>query len=120
IEPARALPEQRFIIGGAQYPQEFPWTSNIFFLQHLAPSQHSAFFCSSRLTLNVTRTSMREMGWCPSGRLFEAAACGTPILTDWWEGLDEFFAPEEILIAHDASDVIEGLQRSDRELGQIA
>jgi spore maturation protein CgeB len=121
IEPARAFPQRRFVIGGAQYPQEFPWMPNIFFLQHLAPAQHAAFFCSSRLTLNVTRASMREMGWCPSGRLFEAAACGTPLISDWWEGLDEFFAPEqEILIASEASDVIEALQRSDEELRRIA
>lgn len=121
IKPARAWPEQRFVIGGAQYPQEFPWAPNIFFLQHLAPSQHSAFFCSSRLTLNVTRASMREMGWCPSGRLFEAAACATPVISDWWDGLDEFFTPdEEILIAHDANDVIDALQLSDGELRQIA
>jgi spore maturation protein CgeB len=121
IKPARELPQRRFVIGGAQYPQEFPWTPNIFFLQHLAPSQHPAFFCSSRLTLNVTRASMRAMGWCPSGRLFEAAACGTPLISDWWEGLDEFFTPdEEILIAQNGFDVIAALQRSDGDLRQIA
>src|SRR5439155_482696 len=85
--------------GGAQYPAEFPWTKNIFFVQHLPPAEHPSFFCSSRLTLNITRTAMREMGWCPSGRLFEAAACGVPILSDWWDGLDEFFASDsEILV----------------------
>ncbi len=121
IKPACALPRLRFVIGGAQYPPEFPWTPNIFFLQHLAPSQHAAFFSSSRLTLNVTRASMREMGWCPSGRLFEAAACGTPVISDWWEGLHKFFTPdEEILIARDANDVIGALQRSDEELGDMA
>ncbi|MBV9008801.1 MAG: glycosyltransferase [Verrucomicrobia bacterium] len=121
IKPARELPQRRFVIGGAQYPPEFPWTPNIFFLQHLAPAQHPAFFCSSRLTLNVTRASMREMGWCPSGRLFEAAACGTPLISDWWEGLDEFFAPgEEILIAQNSGDVIAALERNEAELRQIA
>ena len=69
----------RFAIGGAQYPDEFPWTPNIFFVRHLEPAQHPAFFCSSRLTLNVTRRAMKAMGYCPSGRLFEAAACGTPL-----------------------------------------
>jgi spore maturation protein CgeB len=121
IEPARQLPHERFVIGGAQYPQEFPWTPNIFFVQHLAPTQHPAFFCSSRLTLNVTRASMRAMGWCPSGRLFEAAACGTAVVSDWWEGLDEFFTPgDEILIARGSNDVVAALHRSDEELNQIA
>src|SRR5690606_11140608 len=82
IEPARRLPERRFLIGGAQYPQDFPWASNIYFARHVNPAQHSAFYSSSRITLNVTRRAMKEMGYCPSGRLFEAAACGAPILSD--------------------------------------
>ena len=121
IEPARRLPDARFIMGGAQYPAEFPWTNNIFFVQHLPPAEHPSFFCSSRLTLNVTRGAMREMGWCPSGRLFEAAACGTPIVSDWWNGLDDFFAPHsEILIASSAEDVLAALELSNAQLNRSA
>lgn len=121
LRPAKAVPRERFVIGGAQYPSEFPWAPNIYFMRHLAPADHPAFFCSSRVTLNVTRASMKAMGWCPSGRLFEAAACGVPIVSDWWEGLDDFFAPEEeVLIVHKAKDVIEALRRSDADLLRIA
>ena len=121
IEAARQMPEQRFVIGGAQYPEEFPWSDNIFFVRHLPPSEHPAFFSSSRVTLNVTRDTMKTMGWCPSGRLFEASACGTPMISDWWAGLDEFFTPgEEILIAQTTKESIAALQRSDEELARIA
>jgi spore maturation protein CgeB len=121
IEPAHRRPEQRFLIGGAQYPQDFPWAENIFFVRHLPPSEHPAFFASSRLTLNVTRQAMAEMGWCPSGRLFEAAACGTPILSDWWEGLDAFFEPgDDILVARTCEDAVAALDLSDAELKRIA
>src|SRR5581483_895864 len=107
IEPARRLPDHRFVMGGAMYPHEFPWTSNIHFVRHLSPEEHAAFYCSSRLTLNVTRAAMAEMGYCPSGRLFEAAACGTPILSDAWEGLDQFFTPgSEILVARNTEDAM--------------
>jgi spore maturation protein CgeB len=120
IEPARRTPEARFVMGGAQYPAEFPWTNNIFFVQHLPPSEHPSFFCSSRLTLNVTRAAMRDMGWCPSGRLFEAAACGVPIISDSWNGLDELFIPDsEILIASSAEDVLAALELSDAQLSRI-
>jgi spore maturation protein CgeB len=120
VEPARQLPDMKFIIGGAQYPAEFPWTSNIYFVRHLPPADHPAFYCSTRMTLNVTRHAMAEMGYCPSGRLFEAAACRAAILSDWWEGLDEFFRPaEEILIARSTEEAIEALQLSDRELERI-
>ena len=121
MEPARRLAHRRFLIGGAQYPQEFPWAGNIFFVQHVDPSQHPAFYSSSRLTLNVTRQAMKRMGYCPSGRLFEAAACGTPILSDTWPGLGQFFTPgEEIVVAHTSEEATAAMELSDSELDRIA
>lgn len=121
IEPARRLPERRFVIGGAQYPQSFPWTENIFFVRHLPPAEHPAFYCSSRLTLNVTRRAMAEMGYCPSGRLFEAAACSVPILSDRWPGLDTFFEPgSEVLVANGSDAVVDALSLTDEELRRIS
>jgi len=121
IEPARRMPERRFLLGGAMYPKSFPWTSNIHFVRHLPPEEHPAFYSSSRLTLNVTRPAMAEMGYCPSGRLFEAAACGVPLLSDWFEGLDYFFEPgSEILIAATTEEAISAIQLSGDELSTMA
>jgi spore maturation protein CgeB len=121
IEPAALRPHKRFLIGGAQYPQDFPWSPNIYFVQHLPPAEHPAFFSSSRLTLNVTRQAMAEMGWCPSGRLFEASACGVPILSDTWDGLDSFFEPgREILLARTMEEAVSALDLGDAELKRIA
>ncbi|WP_409187725.1 glycosyltransferase [Bradyrhizobium sp. RDM4] len=121
VRPAQARHELRFLIGGAQYPDAFPWSPNIYFVQHLPPSEHAPFFASSRLTLNVTRPAMAEMGWCPSGRLFEAAACGVPLLSDNWPGIDAFFTPgDEILIARDEADTLAALAMPDAELRGIA
>jgi spore maturation protein CgeB len=121
IEPARHLPERRFLIGGAKYPAAFPWTDNIFFVRHLPPSEHSAFYCSSRITLNVTRAPMAEMGYCPSGRLFEAAACGAAVLSDAWAGLADFFEPDrEMLVATSTDDVLTALELSDDQLSRVA
>ncbi len=121
IEPARRLPQRRFFLAGAMYPADFPWTSNIFFVRHLPPALHPAFFSSSRLTLNVTRRAMAAMGYCPSGRLFEAAACGVPVLSDWWSGLERFFEPgREILIAHSTSDAVRAIELPDQDLERIA
>lgn len=121
IEPARERPDLRFVIGGSGYPQDFPWTENIFFTRHLPPADHPSFFASSRLTLNVTRGAMASLGYCPSGRLFEAAACGAPIVSDRWEGIGTFFAPgAEILIAETAGDTLAALGLMDGELAAIA
>ena len=120
VEPARRRPHDRFIIGGAQYPADFPWARNLFFWRHVLAHQHPKFYASARSTLNVTRQAMAAFGWCPSGRLFEAAACGTPIVSDWWEGLDEFFVPErEIIVVETTEDVLATFERSDTELSLI-
>ena len=120
VEPARRRPHARFVIGGVQYPADFPWAGNIFFWRHVAASEHPKFYASARLTLNVTRHAMAAFGWCPSGRLFEAAACGTPIVSDWWDGLEEFFvAQREIIVVRTTEDVLAALECSDSELSRI-
>jgi spore maturation protein CgeB len=119
--PAWRLPERRFVLGGSQYPVDFPWSPNIFYMRHVAPYLHAAFYCSSRVTLNVTRAAMAATGYCPSGRLFEAAACGVPVLSDAWPGLEQFFEPDrEILVAETTEDVVASLERSDAELQDVA
>jgi len=121
IEPARQLPNARFLIGGAQYPESFPWTENIYFVRHVEPPLHPAFFSSSRLTLNLTRADMRELGHCPSGRLFEAAACAVPMISDYWEGLEEFFTPgEEIFVVENANDVVRVMEMPEEKLLRVA
>lgn len=124
MRPAARRPGTRFVIAGAQYPADFPWTPNIFFVRHLPPALHPAFYASSRLTLNVTRAAMAANGWCPSGRLFEAAACGAAIVSDWWPGLDRFFEPDrEILVAESEAEMLAILAEDPaacRDLGRRA
>lgn len=121
LSPAKKVPGKKFCIAGAMYPADFPWTSNTYFVRHLAPPQHPAFYSSSRMTLNITRSTMAQMGYCPSGRLFEAAACGTPIVSDWWGGLDTFFTPgDEILIARNSDDVLQAMNSEESELNRIS
>lgn len=121
LEPARRCPAKRFMLGGSGYPDRFPWTANLWFLRHVPPARHPWFFGSSRLTLNVTRGEMAAMGYCPSGRLFEAAACGTALLSDSWEGLEQFLRPDqEVIVANTTEDAVAALDRSDEELARIA
>jgi len=112
IDPAHSLPERHFVIGGAMYPTAHLWPENVRYFDHIAPPDHPTFYSSSPLTLNITRGSMAAFGYCPSGRLFEAAACGTAVLSDWWTGLDCFFQPgEEILIAGSSAEAISAITK---------
>lgn len=121
LAPARRLPDLRFVLAGSMYP-EMAESANVQRLEHVAPPDHPAFYCSSRATLNLTRAGMAARGgYCPSGRLFEAAACSTPILSDWFEGLDSFFAPgEEIFVVESAEDVVAALRCPEAELARLA
>jgi spore maturation protein CgeB len=120
VEVARARPDRRFLVGGALYPASYPWPANVARASHVPPSEHAAFFASSRVCLSLTRAVKARAGYCPSGRLFEAAACGTAIVSDVFEGLDHFFTiGREILCARRASDVIAVLDRSDEDLARL-
>jgi spore maturation protein CgeB len=116
LEPARLLPRHRFVVAGPQYPDAASWPANVEGIEHIPPSRHARFYAAQRLTLNVTRRPMVEAGWSPSVRLFEAAACAVPVVSDWWPGLETFFTPgSEILVARSAAEVVELLTEADAE-----
>jgi len=107
IEPARRLPEHRFLVAGAQYPKSIDWPQNVDCIEHLPPASHPEFYCSQRYTLNLTRADMASAGFSPSVRLFEASACGVPVISDCWPGIETFLAPgREILLAETTEDIL--------------
>ena len=115
IEPARRAADLRFVVAGSQYPASIYWATNVERIEHLSPAEHRAFYNSQKFTLNITRADMIRAGFSPSVRLFEAAACGVPIVSDFWEGLDTIFEfDKEILVARSADDVLRFL----REIGE--
>jgi spore maturation protein CgeB len=110
-QPALGWDAGRFVVAGPQYPDDLHWPGNVERIEHLPPDRHRAFYAGQRFTLNVTRADMIRRGYSPSVRLFEAACCGVPIISDWWAGLDEFFRPgKEILIAGSAAEVLSTLR----------
>jgi spore maturation protein CgeB len=114
IEPARRLPHLRFVVAGPQYPADIAWPENVERIEHLPPSEHPGFYSAQRFTLNVTRADMIAAGWSPSVRLFEAAACGTPIISDAWRGLSDLLPDgQAIAIARSTEDVVEALTNTD-------
>ena len=116
LAPARALPEWSFAVAGPQYPDEIEWPTNVTRFENLPPAEHPSFYCAQRFALNVTRAEMARAGWSPSVRLFEAASCGVPVISDRWDGLEAFFVPgREILIAESAADVERHLALDEEE-----
>lgn len=107
LEPARRAPERSFAVAGPQYPDAVAWPPNVERIDHLPPAEHRRFYTDQRFTLNITRADMVRSGYAPSVRLFEAAACGVPVISDDWPGLETFFRPgREILVARDTDEVL--------------
>jgi spore maturation protein CgeB len=125
VEPARTWPEGRFVIAGPQYPKTIRWPRNVRRIQHLPPQRHRRFYNAQHFTLNLTRADMVTAGFSPSVRLFEAAACGTPIISDHWDGIESVFEPgREILVARSSREVLEWVrdlpESERREIGRRA
>jgi spore maturation protein CgeB len=121
FEPARTRNTERFVLAGSMYPEDAAWPSNITCIDHVPPADHPAFYSSCPVTVNVTRAPMVKLGFCPSGRLFEAAACGVPVLSDYWPGIEAFFKPgEEIVIANSTDEAVEAIAMPRAELAAIA
>jgi spore maturation protein CgeB len=107
FQPAQTRKLMRAIVAGPLYPPEMEWPANVEHVEHLAPGKHREFYNAQKFTLNLTRADMIAAGYSPSVRLFEAAACGTPIISDYWAGLETFFTPgTEILVASTSADVV--------------
>ena len=124
-QPALRLPSGKFLVAGPQYPKAIQWPWNVKRITHLNPRWHARFYSSSRFTLNVTRRDMVRAGYSPSVRLFEAAACGSTLISDNWPGLDKFFVPgNDILLPSSADDVVRYLTAMDdsevRKIGRNA
>ncbi|QJR80590.1 glycosyltransferase [Alteromonas pelagimontana] len=116
LQPARQQSSLQMHVAGAQYPESVSWPANVLHSEHIPPHLHRHFYNEQRFTLNVTRQDMIRAGYSPSVRLFEAAACGTPIISDVWSGIDEFFSiNDEILLARTHSDVTRYLNMSNAE-----
>ena len=124
LEAAEKLPEFRFMLGGSGWADK-PMPANVNYVGHVYTRDHNAFNCSARAVLNVNRDSMASYGFSPPTRIFEAAGAAACMITDAWEGIENFLTPDrEVLVANDADDVVRHLLALDderaRQIGQAA
>jgi len=111
IKPAMALRFGRFVAAGPLYPDTIVWPPNVQRIEHLPPASHRNFYNSQRFALNVTRADMVQAGFSPSVRLFEAASCAVPIISDDWRGLHSIFRiGSEILVARNSAEILHHLK----------
>jgi spore maturation protein CgeB len=121
LAPARLAPDKKFVVAGPMYPDDIVWPENVERIEHLAPDCHAEFYNGQTWTLNITRADMIAVGYSPSVRLFEAAACGVPVISDAWAGLETIFMPNrEIIVARSTADVLAALELGETECKKIS
>ena len=110
LKAARLAPEFSFLLGGEGWGGK-PLPPNVRWIGHVASERHNVVNCSARMVLNVNRESMAKVGFSPPTRVFEAAGAGACLITDDWEGVDQFFTPNsEILVAKGAEELVTHLR----------
>src|SRR5690242_5804658 len=124
LETAEKLPDFKFVLGGNGWTGK-SMPANVNYVGHVYTRDHNAFNCSARAVLNVNRDSMASYGFSPPTRIFEAAGAGACLITDAWEGIETFLTPDrEVLVAHDADDVVRHLRGLENtratDIGQAA
>jgi spore maturation protein CgeB len=113
LDAAERWSEGRFVVAGTQYPPSIRWPKNLQYIEHIPPVEHRKFYNQQKFTLNITRAEMVRSGYSPSVRLFEAAACGVPIISDYWKGLETIFdTGSEILISRSPEDTLRYLRET--------
>jgi spore maturation protein CgeB len=124
LKPASLLPQRSCLIGGNGWDtKQMP--ANVRHLGHVYTHEHNAFNCTPLAVLNVARDSMAHIGFSPATRVFEAAGAAACLITDAWEGIEQFLEPdEEVLVARDGQDVADHVaaltpERA-RSIGQAA
>ena len=107
--PARTTPNRRFTLAGGGYA-EVDRPRNLTYLEYLPETNLVDFYNRQQCTLVLSRADRKRMGYTPTRRLLAAAACGVPVLTDAWDGIDYFFEPHrEVFCVNDEQDVLDVL-----------
>ncbi|CAM3593607.1 glycosyltransferase [Corallococcus sp. ZKHCc1 1396] len=124
LKAAALLPQARMLLGGSGWEQRV-LPGNVRRLGHVYTQDHNALNCSARAVLNIHRDSMARFGFSPATRVFEAAGAGACLITDAFEGVEQFLEPgREVLVARSGEEVAEHVQRltdtEARRLGQAA
>ncbi len=114
LRPASLLPDRTFLLAGNGWGDK-PVPPNVRLLGHVGTADHNAFNSTPLAVLNVTRDSMVANGWSPATRVFEVAGAAACQITDAWEGIEDFLAPDaEVLVAADGAEVAAHLSDLDR------
>jgi spore maturation protein CgeB len=99
IYPARQLQKYQFDVYGVRYPLEGKqalFAAGVAYQGYLPNLSAPCVYAESRLTLHVPRREyVGALSGIPTIRVFEALACGIPLISSPWSDVEKLFRPED-------------------------
>ncbi len=127
LEPARGLPARDALVYGVRYPYEGRQAladAGVAYGGYLANLDAPAAFAAARCTVHVPRRQYAaELPGIPTIRVFEALACGIPLVSAPWQDAESLFGPHDFLWARNGGEMCAALRellRDDRARVQRA
>lgn len=95
IDAAKRLPHLKFTMYGVRYPEEVlaeMSDAGINYRRWIANFHVPDLFAASRLTVHIPRRYYLDgLTGIPTIRLFEALACGIPLISTFWQDVESLF-----------------------------
>lgn len=114
LDPATTLPDLRFTIYGVRYPANALQALNqagVRYAGYLANLDAPRVYAESRLTVHIPRQQYTgAMTGIPTIRVFEALACGIPLVSAPWSDTEGLFRNGDFLLARSGDEMREAMQ----------
>lgn len=109
IDPAKELPDNSFCVYGVRYPERtlaLLHAAGMRYEGYLPNLDAPAAYGAARLTLHIPRQQYVEaMTGIPTVRVFEALACGIPLISAPWEDTERLFRNGDFLLVRNTSEM---------------
>ena len=107
LEPATLTPSARFTIYGVRYPADGLLAleqSGVTYRGYLPNLDAPEVYAHSRLTVHIPRRQYATtMLGIPTIRVFEALACGIPLISAPWQDTEQLFRPGDMTFVTDGT-----------------
>ena len=122
VEPAAAMPERKTVVHGVRYPETAIArlsAAGIEYRGYLPNLLSPAVYASSSVTLHVPRRQYANgLSGIPTIRVFEALACGVPLVCAPWIDEEKLFQPgRDFLLVNNGQEMKDTLNVLLRDAG---
>jgi spore maturation protein CgeB len=115
LRPAGELRHHRFAIYGVRYPKDALralQNAGVQYGAYLPNLDGPSTYAASRLTMHIPRQQyVGAMAGIPTIRVFEALACGIPLISAPWPDTEQLFRKDDFLFVRNSNEAMSAMER---------